>query len=149
MAVVMGGIQGGAMKRLSARFGERSLIVGGGALLALGFAALAPAPSVLVLVVPLALCAIGRAVLQPSLMSLASVAAGADQRGAVMGAFQSSASLARVVGPVAAGLLYDWSQAAPFFLAAALAAWVAFEGRSLPEAATGVVGGEAFAPPGA
>jgi DHA1 family tetracycline resistance protein-like MFS transporter len=148
MAVLMGGIQGGGMKRISARFGERSLVVGGSAILALGFASLAPAPSVLVLVVPLALCAIGRAVLQPSLMSLASLAAGADQRGSVMGAFQASASLARVVGPVAAGVLYDWSHAAPFFLAAALAAWVAFDGRSLPEAAGGALGGEALAPPG-
>jgi MFS family permease len=148
MAILMGGIQGGGMKALSARFGERALVVAGSAILALGFALVAPAPSVAILLAPLALCAIGRAILQPSLMSLASVAAGADQRGAVMGAFQASASLARVVGPLAGGLLYDWSLAAPFLLAAALAAFVAVAGRALPETASDVPVAGALVPPG-
>jgi DHA1 family tetracycline resistance protein-like MFS transporter len=148
MAVLMGGIQGGAMKALSARFGERTLIVAGSAILALGFATVAPAPTVAILLVPLALCAVGRAILQPALMSLASNAAAADQRGAVMGAFQSSASLARVVGPIAGGALYDWSLAAPFVLAAALAAFVAVTGRQLPESAADVPDAGALAPPG-
>jgi hypothetical protein len=66
-----------------------------------------------------------------------------------MGAFQASASLARVVGPLVAGLLYDWSLAAPFFLAAGLAAFVAFAGRGLPEtAASAALEGGALAPPG-
>jgi DHA1 family tetracycline resistance protein-like MFS transporter len=148
MAVLMGGIQGGGMKALSARFGERALVVGGSAILALGFATVPPAPTVGALLLPLALCALGRALLQPSLMSLVSIAAGADQRGSVMGAFQASASLARVVGPIVAGVLYDWSLGAPFFLAAALSAFVAFAGRSLPQTASDVPGGAALAPPG-
>ena len=40
--------------------------------------------------------------------------------GRVMGTFQSSASLARVVGPLIAGLLYDSWQPGPFLLAAAV-----------------------------
>jgi predicted MFS family arabinose efflux permease len=143
MAVLMGGIQGGAMKGLAARFGERSLVAGGAVLLAAGFLALPPVHSVGLLVAPLALCAVGRAVLQPSLMGLVSVAAGPRERGAVMGAFQASASLARVAGPLAAGLLYDVAVPAPFLLAGVLVAFVALQARALPEAA-----GSILVPPG-
>src|SRR5262245_38788560 len=61
MAVLMGGIQGGAMKRLAARWSERSLAIAGSALLAFGFLSVPAAPSVALLLVPLALCAVGRA----------------------------------------------------------------------------------------
>jgi MFS family permease len=94
---------------------------------------------VALLVVPLSLCAVGRAVLQPSLMGLVSVASDARERGAVMGAFQASASLARVAGPLAAGLLYDLSVPAPFVLAGILVGFVALQARSLPEAAGALV----------
>jgi hypothetical protein len=49
-----------------------------------------------------------------------------------MGAFQSSASLARVVGPALAGWLYDQAVPAPFWLAAGLALGVALFARALP-----------------
>lgn len=150
MAVLMGAIQGGGMKALSARFRERSLVVAGGALLAVGFAGLPPVPSVAWLLLPLALCAVGRAILQPSLMSLASLASESGARGGTMGAFQASASLARVVGPIAAGLLYDAAHAAPFALAAALVALVAAQARGLPvESADASLAEAAAAPPGA
>ena len=120
MALVMVGIQGGGMRPLVARFGEKSLLVGGIALMALSFAIVPWAPVVGLLMVPLLGSAIGRAVSQPSLMGLASFEASASNRGAVMGTFQSSASLARVLGPLAAGALYDRAEAAPFLLASAL-----------------------------
>jgi MFS family permease len=148
MAILMGGIQGGGMKSLATRFGERSLMIGGSALLAAGFLLLPWTHSAALLVPPLALCAVGRAVLQPSLMSVASLAAGAGERGAVMGAFQAAASLARVAGPLAAGWLYELSVPAPFLLAAALVASVALQARALPEAPRSE--GEAvLVPPGA
>ena len=125
MAVLMGGIQGGGMKALSRRYPERSLVMTGTLLLAAGFVALPLAPSLGLLLTALATLAVGRAISQPSLMSLTSLAADPSRTGAVMGAFQSAASLARMIGPVAAGLLYDRLQAAPFWLAAALLVAVA------------------------
>jgi predicted MFS family arabinose efflux permease len=148
MAVLMGGIQGGGTKTLAARFSERSLVVAGSLLLALGFLGLSPAHSVAWLLLPLALCAVGRAILQPSLMSLASFASVSGARGATMGAFQASASLARVVGPLAAGWLYDASHAAPFALASALVLTVAVQARALPAEGAGAFE-EALVPPGA
>lgn len=132
MAVVMGGVQGGGMKALSARYSDRALAIAGACVLAASFA-LAPAmPSVGWLVAALVGSALGRAILQPALMSMTSLAASVRERGAVMGAFQSSASLARVIGPVAAGALYDRSQAAPFWLGALLLVATALLAQTLP-----------------
>jgi MFS family permease len=128
MALVMGGIQGGGMKALSARYPERRLVVGGVATLALGFAGVPLAPSVAVLLIALLLAAVGRAVAQ---------AARPEQRGAVMGAFQSSASLARVVGPALGGVLYGIALPYPFWLASALLVAVALGARALPRGASG------------
>lgn len=132
MALVMGGIQGGGMKSLAARFDERRLVIAGCSLLAGGFLWIPAAHSVAVLMLPLLLAAVGRAVAQPSLMSLASLAAGARSRGSAMGTFQAAASLARVVGPLAGGWLFDWEQAAPFLLAGFLLAGLVVAGRALP-----------------
>jgi len=133
MAIVMGGIQGGGMKSLSARYSEKQLAVTGSLLLGLGFVLLPSAQTWAVLLVPLALAAVGRAITQPPLMSLTSMAATPDTRGIVMGTFQSSASLARVVGPVLAGLLYDVAKPGPFYLAAGLMGCAFLLSRALPE----------------
>jgi len=132
MAVVMGAVQGGGMKALSARFSERALVVGGTALLALAFFALPEMPTVAWLVAPLVAAAVGRGVAQPALMSLASLAAPPGERGAVMGSFQAAASLGRVAGPLAGGLLYDVSMAGPFLLGGTLLVLVVGLGRGLP-----------------
>lgn len=132
MAVLMGAVQGGAMRTLSARFSERALVAGGSALLALAFFVLPELPGVAWLTAGLALAAVGRGVAQPALMSLASLAAPAGERGAVMGSFQSAASLARVIGPLAAGMLYDRAIAGPFLLAGVLLLGVVWLGRQLP-----------------
>jgi DHA1 family tetracycline resistance protein-like MFS transporter len=132
MAAVMGTIQGGGMRALADRYQERSLVVVGSLILAICFLAVPQAPTVGLLLVPLVLSAVGRAIAQPSLMSLTSLAAAPETRGMVMGTFQSSASLARVAGPVAAGWLYDLSLPAPFWLAGALLAGVALVARGLP-----------------
>jgi MFS family permease len=137
MALVMGGIQGGGMKALSARYAERTLVVAGVAILALGFAGVPLAPSVAVLLAPLALAAVGRAIAQPALLSLASQAARPEERGAVMGVFQSSASLARVFGPALGGLLYALALPYPFWLASLLLVGVALASRALPRGAAG------------
>ena len=120
MAVLMGGIQGGGMKALAARFSERTLARGGSLLLAAAIAMVPFSTTIAVLLLPLAFSAIGRAVLQPSLMSLVSLEARPEHRGVVLGTFQSAASLGRVLGPVVAGLLYDTEMGAPFWFASLL-----------------------------
>jgi DHA1 family tetracycline resistance protein-like MFS transporter len=120
MAIVLGGIQGGAMKRLAERFHERRLILVGLGAMAVAFFGVPLAHSVALLMVPLAIAAVGRGISQPPMMSLVSQTADIGSRGIVMGVFQSCASAARVVGPLLAGALYDAGPAFPYWLAAAL-----------------------------
>ena len=138
MAIFMGGIQGGAMKHISARWSERGLVLWGALAMALGFA-LFPLPAgAALLLLPLLLLAAGRGVSQPSLMSLASLQAAAHRRGETLGAFQSSASLARIVGPTLGGKLYDHAApGAPFWLAGALMLAVFAFSLRLPRGAGG------------
>jgi predicted MFS family arabinose efflux permease len=117
MAIVMGGIQGGAMKRLAERFRERRLILSGLGLLALAFATLPLPQSVAWLMLPLGIAAVGRGISQPPMMSLVSTTSDEGSRGVVMGVFQSCASASRVVGPLIAGVLYDLDSAYPYWLA--------------------------------
>jgi MFS family permease len=120
MAVLMGGVQGGGIRALAARFGERRLLHAGAVLMTVAFVLIPLAPTVAILLVPLAVSAVGRGICQPSMMSFASSFATPEKRGAVMGRFASRASLARVLGPVVAGFLFDLETSAPFWLAAAL-----------------------------
>jgi len=122
MAIVMGGIQGGGMKRLSERYPERSLVLTGLSLMSLAFVLIPVPHSIGWLLVPLGIAAVGRGVSQPPMMSLVSLAADEGSRGLVMGVFQSTASAARIIGPIAAGLLYDRGAEWPFWTAAALTA---------------------------
>ena len=132
MASVMATVQGGGMRALAARFPERRLVWVGSLAMAGCFVAVPEIHTIGLLLVVLALSAIGRAVIQPSLLSLTSQSADPSDRGAVMGAFQSAASLARVFGPFAAGWLYDHALATPFWLAGALAVALSLLASTLP-----------------
>jgi len=138
MAVVMGAIQGGGMRALAARFGERRLLFVGAALMLVAFLAIPLASTVPLLLLPLLVSAIGRGICQPSMMSLASSFSTASTRGAVMGTFNSRASLARAIGPIPAGILFDVSMGIPFWLAAALLGAMLACCRSFPERVGGV-----------
>lgn len=120
MGVIMAGVQGGAIRPLAKAFGERNLWIAGTLILAPCLAVVPFIDNVWILLLPLAASSVGRGLVHPSMLSMVSSAAGRDERGLVMGTFQSSASLARVAGPFAAGALYDWHLASPFLVAGAL-----------------------------
>ena len=125
MGVLMGGIQGGAIRPLVERFGERKLVLAGLAVMAVSFVAIPFMGSVSLMLIPLGLSAIGRGIAQPPLLGLVSMATTDTNRGSVMGTFQSAASLARVFGPAVAGAGYAVFEAGPFLFAGAFGA-VAF-----------------------
>ena len=120
MGLVMAAVQGGAIRPLARRFGEKRLLIAGVLLLAPSLAAVPWFPHVGLLLLPLAASSVGRGIAHPAMLSLISRASSADNRGLVLGAFQSSASLARMVGPLSAGALYDWREPSPFWLAGLL-----------------------------
>lgn len=128
-ALIMVLVQGGLVRRLTA-VKDATLLLSGALVLAAALAGLGFVQSLPLLLVVLAGSSLGRGLAQPALLSLVSKRAAPDMRGAVMGVFQSTTSLARVVAPATAGLLYDWHPAAPFLLATVLCLVIAKKGTA-------------------
>lgn len=128
-------MQGGLIGRLTARFGEEKLLIAGLALIAFGLVIL-PAARDLALLIPAVSClALGMGAMQPSLNSLISRRAGAEEQGEVMGVAQSVASLSRVLGPLIAGLLFaSLGRDSPFLGGMVLVTAAALIGWRLPPA---------------
>lgn len=120
MALVMIGVQGGGIRSLSKKYGEKKLLLVGSLILTTAFMFVPLLSQVSFLLIPLTLSSFGRGIAQPAMMSLVSKKASPHMRGSVMGTFQASASLGRVVGPFVAGVLYDQWHASPFYLASIL-----------------------------
>jgi len=115
--------QGGLVGPLSRRFGEPVLLAQAAIALGLGMVLIPLAGGLVVLLVGVGLLAFGIGIGNPSLQSLVSKQAAADQRGGALGVNQSAASFARIVGPAWAGLLFaQFGRAAPYYAAVAVAA---------------------------
>jgi MFS transporter, DHA1 family, tetracycline resistance protein len=125
--------QGLLIGRLSKRFGEARLVIAGAAMIALGLVCLPLALALWRLLIVNALLALGMGLLNPALTSLISQQAGADERGGVLGVSQSASSLARILGPVVAGPLFEfWGRGAPYYVGAVVMALVVALALRLP-----------------
>lgn len=112
-------VQGGLIGPLSRRLGEARLVIVGSAAIALGLACVTVAGRLPILLLASACLALGMGLLNPSISSLISRQAGAEERGGIMGVAQSAASLARVVGPAVAGPLFEFiGRNAPYYVGA-------------------------------
>ncbi len=113
-------IQGGMIGPLTRRFGEHSLVAAATCFLFCGYGFLAASQGWTLLVTAMTFLAVGNALSNPSLSSLVSKEADETERGAVLGVFQGAGSLARVAGPMYAGLVFvQFGPAIPFMIAAA------------------------------
>lgn len=116
-------VQGGAMGRLTRRFGERNLAITAAVLLIAGYALLAASVTTAPMLAACAVLAVGSALFNPAMSSLVSQEAEPHERGAVLGVYQGATALSRVAGPAFSGLAFArLGEAAPFLLAAALVA---------------------------
>lgn len=120
-------VQGGAVARLSARWGDRRVALSGALAMTLALMSLLPVQVLWVSLAPLALLALGRGLLTPTLTSMLTKVSPAARRGAVLGTYQSMASAARALMPIVAGFLYDVGAILPFAFGSVLAAvtWLA------------------------
>jgi len=116
-------LQGGLIGHLARRFGEERLLLGGLTLIGLGLLVMTLAQNLALLVAAVTALALGMGLTQPSLNSLISRRAGADEQGEVLGVSQSTASLSRVLGPFAAGFCFaEFGRDAAFLWGAVLVA---------------------------
>jgi DHA1 family tetracycline resistance protein-like MFS transporter len=95
-------VQGWLVGRLAPRVGEARLIVAGSALMVLGLAGV-PATQGGALAAALVALAAGSGLIIPAVAAWVSRRAPAESQGHALGRVQSAASVARIVGPVAAG----------------------------------------------
>ena len=113
-------VQGGIVRRMAPRFGEKRLIALGMLLLLPGFFIVAWAPCTTSFYTGLFFMAVGSALAMPCLSSLVSRYTPSDRQGSVLGYFRSAGALARAVGPIAGGVLYwQLGSAAPYWLGGA------------------------------
>jgi DHA1 family tetracycline resistance protein-like MFS transporter len=114
-------IQAGLIGRLNQRFGEQKLIFGSLVLLAISLAVLPITASLIGLLLILALFAAGSGINRPPTFGLISLRTSAHEQGATLGVAQSVASLARIVGPIFANVLYASHPALPYLICAGIA----------------------------
>jgi MFS family permease len=131
LAVLM---QGGGVRVLVPRLGEAKLATIGVCAYVAGLITVGEAPTLAITGLGLALCGIGVGAFNPSASSLASKQADVHDRGAVMGTYQSSSSLARVIGPFISGPIYvALGPSAPFLTGACVtvfAVWFIWRARA-------------------
>lgn len=122
MGVVNVLVQGLLMGTLTRRFGEKRLALCAVVLFISGYAAVAAASGLASLLLACTLLALGSALFNPAVTSLVSREAGDNERGAVLGAYQSATALGRVAGPAFSGALFASGASLAYIAAAALAA---------------------------
>jgi DHA1 family tetracycline resistance protein-like MFS transporter len=110
MFMLMGAItvvvQGFLIGKLAPIFGEKALVIFATSVFCASMLGFAMATELWQVYLALAVFAVGAGFINPGLSSLVSMTAAADERGAVMGWFQSASALGRMVGPAMAGPLY-------------------------------------------
>ena len=120
MAVIMVLIQGGAIGKLVKKFGETKLIWIGASIQALTLFFASYAFHLNNFIILLLIFAVGHGIVHPSMLSLVSRSSQKKNQGFAMGVYQSAGSLARMIGPIFAGLLFDHLGIQVPFLVAAL-----------------------------
>ncbi|MEM1221977.1 MAG: MFS transporter [Verrucomicrobiota bacterium] len=106
IGVVLVLVQGGIVRRLAPKLGDKTLAVAGLFLSIFAFLSLAFALNITLLFIALALLAIAIGLASPTLSALVSLYAKEDEQGAALGAFRSAGSLARAIGPLLAAFVY-------------------------------------------
>ncbi len=119
IGVIVATMQGAAIGPLTKRFGERSVALAAGVFFAASLVILALARTEWQIWLGLVPFGLGVGLFNPTVSSMVSKTASANERGAVMGRFHAASAMGRFFGPAVSGLIYSKiSMAAPFGLGA-------------------------------
>jgi DHA1 family tetracycline resistance protein-like MFS transporter len=136
MGLIVATIQGGLIGRLARAMGERTLAAIGAGSFTLGLVLLPSIYRVPLLYAVAFFIAVGQGLTYPSLTSLVTRTTDPSQHGSILGIAAGIGSLARFIGPIIAGFLYDLFKArgafygGTFFVSLALLAILKL--RSMP-----------------
>jgi MFS family permease len=137
IGIVYALVQGGVVRRLGPRVGDRRLAHAGLVVMLPGFLLLALATHVVGFAVGLAIATAGSALANPTMSSLVSRYAPPEQQGLALGIFRSLGALSRVIGPLAGAALYwRFGASSPSLVAAALGVVPLVLALGLPDPAT-------------
>jgi DHA1 family tetracycline resistance protein-like MFS transporter len=115
--------QGYLLGKLVAQLGERMVLMAGVIIFIVGIAPLANLGSHALMMVFLAMLSLGYGFASPAIATLISKVSERQFQGEALGVNQSAMSLARIAGPIAGGLLYQFfGPAAPYYASGVLAA---------------------------
>ncbi len=124
--IVIAIVQGGLIGKLASRFGDKNLLMSGIIILAIGFVLFSFANFFWMLYPILGLISLGVGLITPTLNSQISKIVPPQEIGEVFGVSTSLNSLMTVLGPLAAGLLYDNIQPNAPYLGGAILLIIAF-----------------------
>jgi DHA1 family tetracycline resistance protein-like MFS transporter len=129
VGVIMAITQGYFIRKWMPLFGERRLLIVGVICATLGFLFIGLSPNVMSLGIAVTFLSVGIGLMNPSIHGGISLLSAADVQGEVMGVSQSLAALARIIGPITGGLIYDkLSWQSPFFVATGVMVFAIFLG---------------------
>jgi MFS family permease len=107
-------VQGGLIRPLTKRFGEKNLFLTGSVFVIVGLASIPFSGSIAMLSVFLGIMAVGKSLNTPTIFSLVSQQASEQNYGRVLGTNQGLSGMGRVIGPSWGGLLFGFFYWLPF-----------------------------------
>lgn len=126
-------VQGGVVRRVSPKYGERRVGMLGLVLTLPGFVLIGYAQTETMLYLGLFFMAVGSALVMPCLSALASRYTPSDRQGLSLGVFRSMGSLARAIGPLAGGALFwRFGSLSPYLIGAGILLVPVLMARGLP-----------------
>jgi MFS family permease len=126
MGVIVATIQGGLIGKLAKALGEKTLVSIGTASYTLGLALVPAVWHVPMLYAVAFFISIGTGLCYPSLTSMVTKASTPSEHGSMLGIATAVGSLARFIGPIFIGFLYDLAQARGAFFGGAILTGAAF-----------------------
>jgi len=110
--------QGGLVRRLIPKLGEKKLLITGVVLLGLSLLVIPWIDRIAFMAINMTVLSLGTSFISPSIMGSASLLSEDHEQGIVMGVVQSASSLGRIVGPLIGGALYTANTSYPYFFGA-------------------------------
>lgn len=131
--LVIAMVQGGMVRRMVPKHGERKVAMMGMIVMLPGYVVTGLATSSLVLYIGLFLLSVGSGFTMPAMSALVSRYVPADKQGMAQGTLRSLGSLSRASGPILGGLMYwKFGSEVPYLVGALATLWPILACRTLP-----------------